>query len=623
MFPFGSRICLKRYDIEAEIAKLDSNVLHVMSDPPTEFYPGMKLDYSIRALSNRGGLKYRLEAGPGGMTVSAAGRVEWSAPIDAPQRQTAVIAVSDRSTKTIFHNITLVRGAIPTFEVPLNATAEIDPGALKVAVRLPAPADDFVIGAGGRYVLAPMNSRRQIAVISVDDRKVLKLIPTDADVKVAAGAKSFVVYSAKGELSRWSFKTLERELAISLTDEVQSMCMGLDSEGPLLLSVRKSGNFEARFLDLSSIKPAELSIHSSRDGRVDPSIDRHVAASADGRTFSSWGTMISTMSGINSYVVRGKQVIACKRPVTAGPVTPSPDGSILYTWKFEFDSRETRGKIDNRNFGTPTRPRKFSIPAATGCYYLHWTMSPVNDRGGQVALHTQLNSQPILTIADLEPPSIPVDEDGEDPLFSRRLIYVPAADSVLSIGPLRRSLVIQRFSLDKALETLGKDYLFVTSTAPSVTQSDVRMTYQIEVRSRKGGTKFVLERGPQGAKVSPTGLVVWDVNENLKASHEFVVQIVDDSGAKTSHRFNVMIEKHGPFDAEPMQVADASGAAADSTVATKMRNWKSIDGEYSLEARFVKITGDTVTLVRPDGESFEVMLEMLSADDRQFLNKNR
>lgn len=536
--PGRKELCFKRYDLDEAIAKLDAVVLDVASQSSTTFQPAAKFEHKIEAVSNRGGLTYRLESGPKGMMISSDGRIEWSAPIDAPSVQTAIVTITDRTGKSIFHNLTLERGPTATVEVALTGGA-VNPAAVRVALRLPAPADDFVVGAGGRYLLAPMNAKRQIAVIDVKERKLVKLLPTDDEVKVAAGATRFVVYTAKGELSRWNFDRLERESAESFAGPVESLCLGSASEGPLLLSVGTPGSCRATFVDLATLKPLKIDIYSSLHGTPDPAIDELTAASADGRTFTSWRKG-EGVKGVNSYVVRGDRAEAFKRQESGGAVTPSPDGSTLYTLLGSYPSRQSQAAIDAARRHHVGWPARMSLPAATGNFILSWP-SPHETKERDVELFTQGTRTPILKIAGLPRPSMAMNFDDPDPLYSRRLLYVPAADAILSIGPGRESVIIHRFALDDALSKWKPDYLFVTSLPPTEAQPSTQLSYQVVVRSAKGGLKYELPMAPRGASVSPSGLITWDIGPILNTAYDFGVRIVDSAGGETSQVFRVQV----------------------------------------------------------------------------------
>ncbi|MBL9081458.1 MAG: hypothetical protein JNK76_06615 [Planctomycetales bacterium] len=556
-------ILVKKFDVEKAAAEAPNSILHVVSEPPATFIPDQKYEYAIETISNRGGVTYRVESGPAGMIVSPQGRVEWKAPSDAPVLQTAIVVVGDKEGNQIFHNVKLKRGLAPIAEVTGIGVEAVVPNAGQVAVRLPAPADDFVVGAAGRYLLAPMASKRQIAVIDVKERKIAKLIPTDDDkVKVAAGMTRFVVYSGKGTISRWNFSKLEREVTLPYAKPVQSMCMGCASEGPLLIGEGEESSRKSVFLELSTLKPAKLQTWSSQYKREYDSMEDYCAASAGGQTFTTWREG-SIPVGICSMVVRGDKVIINYRHDSAGPLTPSPDGSLVYTLRGTCDSRD-REDMPNRSGQLRTR---LELPAATGNYYLSWPKSTAEDEVAEVTLHAQGDSTPIVTIPGVTPPESPKKDASEtDPLFSRRLLYVPLVDAVVTLGAGLDSVVIQSFSVDEALAKSKDDYLFVASTPPYEVRPATRLSYQLDVKSKKGGVKYELLAAPTGAAISPAGLLTWTIANSVSGSEKFVIRVTDAAAKETTHTFKINVDKTAPVFKPSALLAGATpktgGAAA-------------------------------------------------------------
>lgn len=67
--------------------------------------------------------------------------------------------------------------------------------------------------------------------------------------------------------------------------------------------------------------------------------------------------------------------------------------------------------------------------------------------------------------------------------------------------------------------------------------------------------------------------------------------------------------------------ADASEDLA--TEAAKWRTWTTRDGKYTLEAKFVKYAVNTLTLEKRDGTTVNVKLEVLCAEDQDFVRQRK
>ena len=80
--------------------------LFVDSVPPRQVRCGRTLAYPIAAHSNRGKLKYKLEARPKGMTVNKKGELKWKVPADfASETAAAIVSIRDRRNSEILHSI--------------------------------------------------------------------------------------------------------------------------------------------------------------------------------------------------------------------------------------------------------------------------------------------------------------------------------------------------------------------------------------------------------------------------------------------------------------------------------------------------------------------------------------
>ncbi len=81
------------------------------SAPRTEITPRREWRYQIEALSNQGGLTYKLDFAPEGMAVSSDGLVTWQVPakINA-EGERVIVVVGDKSGAETFHSFTLTSG---------------------------------------------------------------------------------------------------------------------------------------------------------------------------------------------------------------------------------------------------------------------------------------------------------------------------------------------------------------------------------------------------------------------------------------------------------------------------------------------------------------------------------
>lgn len=106
--PGNDRVVLHKFDADAALAKSGLDYLMVTSRPPAAVAAGATFTYPVAAKSNKGGVTVRLDSGPPGLAVSAAGVVTWAVPADAAAGDRDVIlTVRDAAGRETFHTFTV------------------------------------------------------------------------------------------------------------------------------------------------------------------------------------------------------------------------------------------------------------------------------------------------------------------------------------------------------------------------------------------------------------------------------------------------------------------------------------------------------------------------------------
>jgi hypothetical protein len=107
--PSRNEVIIRRFDLMAELNKAGIDYLFVSSVPPPIFHSGHEYVYQIDTQSKRGGLKYFLDSGPPGMTLSKTGRLTWSVPSDISETEEhPVVRVQDSSGQEIYHTFRIM-----------------------------------------------------------------------------------------------------------------------------------------------------------------------------------------------------------------------------------------------------------------------------------------------------------------------------------------------------------------------------------------------------------------------------------------------------------------------------------------------------------------------------------
>lgn len=100
----NDQLVLHKFDAEAALAKSGLDYLAVTSRPSGVVKVGTTFTYSIAVKSKNPKVEFKLDSGPKGMTVSAAGVVNWKVPADAPEgNHDVILTVKDSTGQEVFH----------------------------------------------------------------------------------------------------------------------------------------------------------------------------------------------------------------------------------------------------------------------------------------------------------------------------------------------------------------------------------------------------------------------------------------------------------------------------------------------------------------------------------------
>jgi hypothetical protein len=132
----GNALAIHPFDLDAALAKSPTDYLLVLPDAPPRPVAGQRFEYAPLVKSKKGGVKFKLDAGPDGMKVAEDGRLTWDAPADAAGKEFAVaLTVSDASGQSVpqtFRLVVAARGA-PVAPAPPDRPMAPPPAGLPVA----------------------------------------------------------------------------------------------------------------------------------------------------------------------------------------------------------------------------------------------------------------------------------------------------------------------------------------------------------------------------------------------------------------------------------------------------------------------------------------------------------
>jgi hypothetical protein len=560
----NDRLDLYRVDADQLLDKADRDYLLVPSSPPLETAKGATFTYAPVVKSRKGGVKVKLESGPGGMRLTPEGTLTWDVPRDfADPDIDVILTVSDASGQEIFHSFkAAVRDKVeagpqppdkppgdkPASDKPPPAVGPIKPAPLQGAQEergLPGPLGDVCVGGGGRFLILHLPRDRMLAVFDANEARVVKYLPAEYDAKIAAGLDKLLVgLPATDMLQRWSLSTFEKEATgpSPVPGTVKQFVMGSASRGPLFLGVggqpMQGGGLVA--VDPLTFKDVGFKTEDDRGPRL--GFDQYpseLRVSADGRLITAWTPALSP-SGRTTLLRQGDTWKGHHEHGSFGDLLPSPDGRLVLASGWMFTAE---GKVVREG---PRRPAPWVryVPALHGPFFVSLNQTKQGDQHSlSVGIHVGSDERPLVTLPNLDAFQGLVDwRVGGGLPFDRHVFLIPDARLLVVIPRAKDKLLLCRFDLEQLLDKAGGDYLFVQSQPVTTAVRGQTYTYQVDVKSRKGNLKIKLDSGPEGMKVSPEGQVTWAVAGNFPAAEVDVVLTVSDaSGQEIPHKFKISL----------------------------------------------------------------------------------
>jgi S1-C subfamily serine protease len=408
----------------------------------------------------------------------------------------------------------------------------------KVIRPLPAPVADAVVGGGGRYLVLHLPKLRKLAVFDVTAAKIAGYIELSGDnVKFGAGLeKLVVVYPDDGLIQRWDLATRQRELTVPLVSKlkVQKLALGSASRGPVFLSASNDvSGYEILFVDLVTLKNLNIPLEGHKAVHADGAAP--VRVSADGTVFGLCRPEQSP-SYVQTIVLEGTQAKAYAHGDNCGHVDPGPDGGTIYTARGLFTQ-------EAKPIGPADRRREpYCLPAAQGNFYLAINLDRPPGQKPTVAVRLAGDERPLFTLPDVDLPNDINGWDREPFPGDRRVYFIPDAKVLITIPTMTDKLVLHRVDVEQTLQKSGIDYLFVTSRPPAGPRKGDTLTYQLKVKSRKGGVKYRLDSGPKGMEVTKEGLLKWNVPVDFaEAEANVVLSFGDAAGQEIFHTFTLKV----------------------------------------------------------------------------------
>ncbi len=165
-----NRVVIRPLDLTKALDRSGEDYLFVISKPDVVVTVGSEFAYQMEVLSKSPGVKYRLESGPEGMTVSASGEVRWpieKRPIGGAAQ--VIIAVSNSASTETFHSfdLTVVRPSGSVVTAPGQEPPAPGSGAPRSTEVVQLDEDRLEIPEGG-FSITPGLDYRSLLLLQKD-----------------------------------------------------------------------------------------------------------------------------------------------------------------------------------------------------------------------------------------------------------------------------------------------------------------------------------------------------------------------------------------------------------------------------------------------------------------------
>jgi hypothetical protein len=450
-------LVLYRFDPAKELARAAASGPVVLSQPPVAAPRGTRLAYQLKVLARGRVGRYRLEDGPPGMSLSAAGLLTWDVPQNQEGRETgALLSVADGAGREAFHGFWLMHpGQAPAQAKPPRHQefTPLPPPAPFAAPRLArspsqfvldAPFTDLVVGGAGRYLVLHQPKLKRLAVFDLGKATVAGTVPLrDNDVSFAAGLEKLIVLYPKDRcLERWNLTTCKREqVALSPPWQgVKNVALGAASRGPLL--VYWTEGFEEMdrcgfaFLNPQTLREVPIRWQGlAQNGDFRSAMQ--VRASADGQVFGLWGTN-QFPSGVETMVYARDAVHVHYLHDSTNRVVPGPDGKTIFT---------SLGQLSQQLKPLGPKPRANAaddcLPAVQGKYFLKVDLGQPGQKSA-ATVYKAGNPRPLCRVAELDLGPAGMERPRNPIHLDKQICLIPGAKLLVSIPPTNDRLLLHR-----------------------------------------------------------------------------------------------------------------------------------------------------------------------------------
>ncbi len=123
-----------------------------------------------------------------------------------------------------------------------------------------------------------------------------------------------------------------------------------------------------------------------------------------------------------------------------------------------------------------------------------------------------------------------------------KIHYVPWANLIANTSYDSKRVHVRKYDFLGRLGESGEDYLFVESLPPLIAFKGKQLSYQIQCKTNSENIEFNLSEGPDGLRVSESGLVTWTPSKGMPEGFvSVVINVKGGTGDETFHTFDLLV----------------------------------------------------------------------------------
>jgi hypothetical protein len=437
---------------------------------------------------------------------------------------------------------------------PSNAGGSPGPGDPAVTMAMPADAPeistktpnhitDLAIAGDGNYLVVRTENFNGLMVYDAAQGKFAQSIrlPTEDFIFAAGGDTALVYVPDNNILTTFNLATgaKVKSKVLQTDGKVLAMVMGRSRNDRVVMRIQKGQvGTSLHVYDIRTLTETQMAANQQEQPVAGATYGwdyyannqggkPHLRADANLNTIWEWNTAWSP-TGMERTRISGSHFHYQYEHNTFGALFPGDDG-MCYTSSGGIFDYQLRDKSNNQNPMQGTA----AVPAFGGMIYLRVGNDLHLDafRAGSKDRVCSLDPFPGQP-KDNNPYSGPIGMGGfnaDEMTMDKRLICDPIHGRLLLV-PLDNDRIVQRtFNIKTVLDKSGVDYVLPTNHPPTQVSAHKAFSFQLQAISHAGGVTYELSSGPDGMKVSTSGLITWyPAGESPK--EDVVILLKDSSG---------------------------------------------------------------------------------------------